>query len=1290
MNLKYMYILCAIFFSVTTTYSNVCSDGAILWEATFSLNDNTFSQEYDGTSGIIERIYRNESIDKYSIWQTSNLPYTTTYPWGGTARNYGAYSDNINSFEIDSYFDSIKDRMLILNPNSDDFNLYYRLTIKNTGYCDETNVAIVENYAKESIRNYGTNSWNDVLSHSANPTSSQSYSGISTGALKSRTYQISANNIEHYGRTAIRIGPGDNSRKYQRVNAYFWVNGTEYEACVDNNIIDKVVFSLGDSSYSKEYDGNSGIIQRITRNQTSEEYSLWQTPNLNYTTSYPWGVTARNYGVYSGNINPFNIDSNFDLNQNKILILNQNEFDFNLYYRITLRNTGTCHNENKAWIGNYGSESIRNYGELNWNTVHETSASPSNRQEYSNYGINQTKTRSYSLSASNIEKAGTVAVRIGPEDLRDSNPEYQKVNAYFFVEDVPTFCGNGIREPGEVCDNGIGFNGQPGNSCSLTCTLAPVVTPEIKWENYETSSTFWRGDLEPGDQVNLTYSVYNPNTIDMDIQFDSVLYDRPFTQLEPDFNYRWYDIVNSRRNDVNQQRIIKTIPAGERIYFNRTVTMPMYSENVQKVIYRISYYERFKYKKSSESSFKVPKYSNGNYNYEWWLSDDMKPYSTPIWGTHTYYMSGTWSGGDWHRRDWNFARYNQVYSIFGLKPQNGEMRITVSDDGIPEIEIYYREGIVQAGYTPIIENNTFKLQSSLRLHTNNNIIESKDIFIEKTFSRTDNNNIRPYPDNRNELKINQKISFPIADFNLNNQKVYFNVVPYVNTTGLKIASTSNIHRSNSLTIKLEEPIALSVDSPITIRPKGSESFDNLYQRYLLFNHLDFAIFNPEISIRFYDSGDTDVSDQYDYDYTYPQLIPAGAAFPIGINAIYTGPTNIPTISNHQIRICLNYYDPIKDQMIDEWREDNGKLPLCERTGVIVSMNSINIPFVDLIPRDLNYTLLNLNNESIVNVFITNQGTLDANSFPVDLYVRGISNSTFKHIGTKTISSLDASESKSISFAFTPNSAEQFVIKAVVNEDKSVIENDIYVQGAHKNNVLTSIAMVRNLDVFLENVIIDYENAFNGIIPIKAYASNKGFGGIDSYEMRLTLENSNNTYVRSEFFTQIPQTGKEVIYYLNISEMESGSYRFTIDLIAPFDPDLSDNSFKSAIDFCPQPWYNGPLSCNTYCTSTCLNPFTNRYLATCHEINGCFFKDPQFAAACDGYKENSYAPLFDENGVLNLTHEAQCHQGIKVVKKSITDEDLDINGECSEIIIKKIPGIFNNLDILVNIVECVNE
>jgi cysteine-rich repeat protein len=1331
---KIYYSIVIIMLFISGVYSAECEDGAVIWEVVFSIDDPTFSQEYDGTSGIIEIISRNDTTNQYSLWQTSQLNSINTYPWGGESQNYGVYAGNIADFTTDSEFESKKNNLLILNSDLTEFDFYYKISLKNTGTCHYTNNAWIVGYDDKTLRSYGMNDWNSYLENPITPSGIWEFRDTPQSGIKSKTFKVSYSDIVNFGRVMIRIGPEDiySNPEFQKVNAYFWMNGTagycgdnilhsneecddgnnndgdlcsatcEIELCEDNIQVENVIFSLDDPFFSQEYDGTSGIIQRVMYNKSTNNFSLWQTTQLDSINSYPWGSTSKIISYNNGDIkNNIYLDSNFNVNKNNVLVINEDgSNNFNMYYKVTLRNTGTCnYNDDSIVDRRYGNR-ILNYGSSTWNYFFSKVNSPAPSTWYpSNINANMTTSRVFQVKNNDLINYGRLELRVGPHDRyrKSGEKHYQYFNANFFIDLPGPFCGNNITEFGEACD---GTSVPVGSSCSSTCAIIPQTPPEIKWESDLTNSELWKGrNLNPGDTFIINYSAYNPSSESMDVLFDSLLYSRPYTYHDPWSNQRYYS-YNLRRNDYAQERKIISVPAGETIYFNRTIIIPNWNQNQQEVLERFYYYEKFKYKKSVDSTFIYPKFTTGTTNFGWWrTTSDMTTYSTNSFSYQLrHYLYSPWNNdGGWYTRGYGIGSYTPLYAVRNLGANNPTLTTTVSEEGIPAVEITYDGGIVQASYASKIPANTFVLKSKLLEEASGDTLQSKNVLVANEFKRDDGQTIRPYQEYREgysgykpELELSQKISFSLDDFSkYNNKFVRINSKPYLNKTDQAIILPQGSENSDKIKIDLNDPIGLSVDTPIILYPKGAAAVTNIYQRFLLFNYLSYALFDVEVDITFLDSSENVVDSLYSYDINSTEtILPAGSSYPLGVKINYIGTPEV-NIDNHQVKICINYYDPEKGMKINEWRELEGLLPMCKKTDLKVFFNPITIPFIDIIPRDISYTLLNLDNESVATVIITNQGTQDASSFPVDLYVKTATFDNFTYIETKTIPSLAAGESKTLDFAFTPNTLGNFVIKIVVNEDDSVFEDDVYIKYAKKNNILTSIALVRDLDVFLVNVIIVYENAENGIIPIKAYASNKGVGGIDSYEMKLILENSENTYIQSDYFTQIPEEGKEVIYYLNVTGMEPGSYQFTVELIAPFDPDISDNVFISVIDFCPIPGFNGPLICNTYCTETFLNPSTNRYLATCHGINGCMFKDPQFAESCDGYKENSYAPIFDQFGILNTTHEAQCHQGVKIVKKAISDEDLKIDGECGEIIVNKFQGIFNSLDILVNIVECID-
>ena len=109
--MRFLVLILIIFtFNFGLVFSLECSPDQKLILAEFSLNDDSFSKDFDGNSGIIQRIKLNESDGKYSLWQTSNLNYLTD--------KGGIYSKSGDiSFSIDSYFYSNRNNMLVIDPS---------------------------------------------------------------------------------------------------------------------------------------------------------------------------------------------------------------------------------------------------------------------------------------------------------------------------------------------------------------------------------------------------------------------------------------------------------------------------------------------------------------------------------------------------------------------------------------------------------------------------------------------------------------------------------------------------------------------------------------------------------------------------------------------------------------------------------------------------------------------------------------------------------------------------------------------------------------------------------------------------------------------------------------------------------------------------------------------------------------------------------------------------------------------------------------------------------------------
>ena len=111
------------------------------------------------------------------------------------------------------------------------------------------------------------------------------------------------------------------------------------------------------------------------------------------------------------------------------------------------------------------------------------------------------------------------------------------------------------------------------------------------------------------------------------------------------------------------------------------------------------------------------------------------------------------------------------------------------------------------------------------------------------------------------------------------------------------------------------------------------------------------------------------------------------------------------------------------------------------------------------------------------------------------------NVIYELLGSKTINSLDSGEIEFVNVTYIPDKVENIAIKVVVDNDDDVFEDFTIFENAENNNILTSIAGVRDLDVVLESFEILYDEAVDGIIPISVFARNKivGGGGIDSYD-----------------------------------------------------------------------------------------------------------------------------------------------------------------------------------------------
>jgi hypothetical protein len=1354
--------LFVFFLSLGSVYS-ACSDGAVLEKVVFSLNDPTFSQNYDGTLGIIEVIERYDDfgIPRYSLWQTSNLASRDNYSWNGaSATNYKTTSNNIAVFNVDSDFNDDRNNLLILNDLSDNFDLYYNVTFKNTGTCDGNNEAWLLNYNNNRlIKYYGIGSYSSYFKYnSISPNANWRFDYIPTNGLESQVFRVRANNLVNYGLVEIPVGPqkSTGSPHFQEIFARFWVDGVpavcgdnrlDYgeqcdgtlginpslgEACglpsdanackkitCDDNIqVESITFSLDDEFHSQDYNGSSGIIQKIMWDESSDKFSLWQSPNVDYVTKYPWGpnsatISYNNYDIR----NDISMDSSFNSKKKRVLIINDGNSDnFNLYYNITLKNTGSCNFNDDSIVHRRYGHILSNYGSSNfWNYKYNTKQPP--HWYPSNINAGEIISKNYQVSNKDLINYGRLELRVGPHDNHRKYGEkhYQYFNAYFFVNLSAPYCGNGIKETGESCDGAAGVDTGAGEVCSLSCTIIPPTIPTIKWESHKTPEELWQGrNLSPGDSINLLYSANNTAGIDYDIRFDSMLYTVPFSNQPYDYYYnhnnlhfKYFNFFKTEsvftRGKLDELRQIISVPAGNTIYFNRTFVIPDLGSEYQNVIERFLVYERFKYKKSTDVSFRFPKLSSGAWNYYWWRStSEMVSNSKHIndanvqyYNSHSKYddyLSSPWKhhswDGYWTTRGAGLGAYNPLYSISNLKSHPNDLSISVSDSGIVSVETIYKNGVVRStsksdnslfGITEI-PANTFYLDAQLILESTGEIISQRDILINESFSKSGGKNINYRETTDFNLQIMKRIIFPLFDFRaLNGEEIRFNVTPKLVRTNQTLHS-GNTFLSDKYYVNLDKPVAISVDSPIIIRPNGAGAFDNLFQRVLLFNYLEYAIFNPVITIGFENTGEEDVSHLYTYDFVDIDIIPAQSSYPLGVNIKYIGPTSGQNYLDHLMNFKIEFFDP----------SIGGQVVLERDTELKVLKNSIAGTFSDLIPVNLGFTLLNKDDISTIYVEVKNQGTNDVTTpFDVKFYIGEISaglnfsDVDYNLLGSKTINSLDSGEVETVNVTYIPDKVQNIAIKVVVDEADDIFEDFSVFPSAEENNILTSIAGVRDLDVVLEDFEILYNESKDGIIPIKVFARNKilGGGGIDSYELKIKMYGETENYTQSHLFYQIPEAGIDKMFYIDVNDMVSGLYKFDLILTAPFDPDLSDNTLTGIVHFCPLPWYKSPIVCESVCKPSCLDTVLGRYLGTCHGVNGCMFKDETTASLCNGFLDGSYVPV-------NSTHEVLCPDASITRLGHFTNTTYKISGNCKDFIVIKIPKIFQRETVLMNIISCV--
>lgn len=1274
--LNKVIVLFIVFVTLFVGGFSVCLDSALIESAEFSIGDNTFSSDYDGSSGVIQKIWLNDSTSEYELWQTPFLPYETTYPWGSTMLNYHEYPGNVLPFILASSFDSKKNRMLVINPSSNNFDFYYRITLRNSGDCNYNNNAWVGTYGDKSIRYYGLNTFDSYKLVTHSDPNTWHFTNVPKGGTKTKTYRIQASSINYYGRLMVRIGPEDirdSNPEYQKINAYFWVDGTIPvcgngaqeigEVCDDGNTANgdycssdcRVRTSIcgdGVNNYHPYlftgFRGTTKIDNRwinYKEDASMTNYNdYYETCDTGIATSYICNSCESRSAVCG--------DGDVHYKYAKYNGYDESGSDrWNFYSYINPERCDT--GATNSFICDSCTDRIATCGD---GIVH---------YEYSlNKGAGQTDTFKY--TGWEVCDTGQVTTYNCRADCRERL----------------SVCGNGIVEddyvingdtryynPREQCDGGPGCtatcqlagfcgdgtcgSGENESLCGRDCFTEPIIQYLNYPDRFNNRSISFGRNAVPGSNITFEYRITNLDPVPKKFWVYNKLYRQPWTSavyggtnalryhassLTETYDYSHYQFYN-----------YTIIPPFSSVDINHTVVLKNTTdEDYKKVIERFSLYEQFRYRQD------VPDTTGG---------PSLIPSAYP----------------DSRRGAWNgfFAAYNFQYCIADLEPVSGSTSITVTEDGLPAAVVRYSGGFVRSSWLRTIPANKFFLKTRLIKDADGSTISQINHSIDRTYSYSSG----IMPDNRDKVSqvaVTEDIYVPFYNYQeINNQLIRFHVVPFVNWSDYGYLDSrcdirTNVYDSGEKTAHTLDLLPYNVDKPIHIYPNGVQGFDTAFSRMLLFNYEDYSLFNVSFNVSVRDSFGADVTGNFDINFKNTDIVPAGSAFPIGFETRYIGASPVFN-SDYFANVTFTYYSAV----------NNTYESFSKEFSIRVYAAGAVSKFRDLIPIELNFTFLNVMNQTNITVRVANQGTLTVDNAKVKLYARHMNESTFTVVGEETVSGLNPGTIREAKFFYVPSSLEDLILKAVVDEDDSVVEDDTYSVNAERNNIITSIATVREIDVELVYAEPLYNNASNGIIPFKVFVRNKGVGGIDMYELDLEVTWDYYQRVDTFKFYQIPAAGKEMIFYWNVTEIPPRIYAYDATIDTLFDFNIADNTVLGVVQFCPLPWGSSIFDCYSDCSSDCLFSDTNRYDADCDGINSCSFYNETFAENCDGYTAGSYATF-------NSTHEALCPSGVVTRDKVFSSELINISStdECSNIIIEKYFQTLDGKSVVMNVVQCV--
>lgn len=455
-------------------------------------------------------------------------------------------------------------------------------------------------------------------------------------------------------------------------------------------------------------------------------------------------------------------------------------------------------------------------------------------------------------------------------------------------------------------------------------------------------------------------------------------------------------------------------------------------------------------------------------------------------------------------------------------------------------------------------------------------------------------------------------------------------------------------------------LVISTDLPAYIYPKADRE---KVVRDIIFNLRDYKLRNVSFEVTALNKKTSFPSANFNINHPDGFDVPAEASYTVPIKMNYTGP-----LENERYLLAINY--SYYDEIVNE-----------SRSKVFygdVFIRSDSAYYSDLMPVTIQYDRLDFNRTENISVHVKNfGGDSISKNYNVSLYYRNVSENSFSLLDKKTVSG----DENVLTYQFKPLETGKHIIKAEVDTDNVINETSIYMEDGELNNALSSIALVRDVDIVMEKVNCLYDNySTEGVLPIKVSVSNNGIGGVNSFDLILNITSEEENWVLNKSFVNLPEEGRSYTFEWNVSNITPGVHKYSAVVNNEYDKNDFNNVVNGSLTFCPLPWGNSALGCFSGCTGSCVDRVTDRYSAVCDGFKGCEFYNNSFALRCDGVLEGSFVSF-------NSTHEASCPEASIKRKDFFTNNSISIKGDCSDIIVKERSVVFQSVQSTMNIIIC---